>query len=335
MFLLLFSHRQLSSERLNLEVLTFTPFGTHPERPAAFASVVVLSFNHERYILHTLNSVLTDSDYVGELIVIDDASSDRSQDFVKSWVSEKSPPFAVRLVCKPTNKGVVNSLNLALSLSKWSRIRFCSSDDLIVPGSILRMNSLLEFDSRKSIVVGDVSVIDARGEFLSQSLLFDYFKRPKRRYLNCRDMLAEVVNHWRMAGPYLFVDKRRLLAAGEVWDEKLKIEDWDFMLRALIKDQVIFCFDTVGKYRVSDLNSIFRYKRDHLETLQEEKYILEKNYALLHGYLRWRLKYRLARVVQKIAFFEKNSERHYVGFTKFFRDTVALFNSIRTRRDGN
>jgi glycosyltransferase involved in cell wall biosynthesis len=86
--------------------------GRHPiEARAVKVSVMLVTFNHERYIAQALDSVLAQArDFSIEINVIDDASTDRTQDIVRDY--RRRFPDIVRCCFGPVNVGhIATQLN--------------------------------------------------------------------------------------------------------------------------------------------------------------------------------------------------------------------------------
>lgn len=62
-------------------------------------SVVIPSYNHHRYVIQAIESVLTQTWPQVDLIVIDDGSSDGSADLIQKFWDERGPSLicAVRI----------------------------------------------------------------------------------------------------------------------------------------------------------------------------------------------------------------------------------------------
>ncbi len=88
-------------------------------------SVVIPVYNGEQYIAQAIQSVLEQSLKVDEIIVIDDASTDRTEQVVKSEFSRW-----VHYHRNPKNMERCYSRNLGVSLAKGEYVFFLDHDDL-------------------------------------------------------------------------------------------------------------------------------------------------------------------------------------------------------------
>ncbi len=93
-----------------------------------FISVIVTSYNYERYISETLDSLVNQSYKNFEVIVIDDGSEDNSLEVIKSY--QKQYDF-IHLFThyNNVNQGIIKSIQLGIEKSKGSYIAICESDD--------------------------------------------------------------------------------------------------------------------------------------------------------------------------------------------------------------
>lgn len=90
-------------------------------------SIILPLYNCEKYIRHTIESVLRQDYKNWELIVVDDASTDKSLDEVMKY-AEKNSKIHVYLSTK--NQGVAATRNAALKYATGRYIAFIDADDL-------------------------------------------------------------------------------------------------------------------------------------------------------------------------------------------------------------
>lgn len=91
-------------------------------------SVIVASYNYERFIEKTLNSLVSQSRKTFEIVVVDDGSKDNSVNIIKEFVfNYKNIKFLQHEHHK--NKGLAETVLLALRNASGEYIAFCESDD--------------------------------------------------------------------------------------------------------------------------------------------------------------------------------------------------------------
>lgn len=93
-----------------------------------FFSILVTSYNYEKFIGQTLNSIVNQTYKNYEVIIVDDGSKDNSVSIIKQY-TEKFENFKLYQHENNENKGIVASIKLALSKAKGEYITFLESDD--------------------------------------------------------------------------------------------------------------------------------------------------------------------------------------------------------------
>lgn len=100
-------------------------------------SVIMATYNQGSFILGAINSLLCQTHDNWELIIIDDGSTDGTEEAIKVFISEPR----ISYYKNPENKGMGYSLNLGLDKAKYDYISYLPSDDLLYKD---HLKSLLE-----------------------------------------------------------------------------------------------------------------------------------------------------------------------------------------------
>ena len=90
-------------------------------------SVIIPCFNAEKFIDHALNSVLKQSVFPKEIILVDNMSTDNTLEKIKYYASNYS--FVKFLV--ENNKGVSYARNAGLNIASGDYIQFLDVDDYL------------------------------------------------------------------------------------------------------------------------------------------------------------------------------------------------------------
>lgn len=99
------------------------------ERIPNLVSIIMPSYNTAQYIGATIKSVLNQTYTNWELIIVDDCSTDNTDDVVKNYLSDKR----IKYLKNEQNSGAAVSRNRALREAKGQWISFLDSDDLWMP----------------------------------------------------------------------------------------------------------------------------------------------------------------------------------------------------------
>ncbi len=93
-------------------------------------SFVVTSYNYEKYILETLESIKSQTYKNFEIIVVDDCSKDKSCDIVEDFISNNQN-LKITLIKHKKNAGQLAAMITGLKTSKGQFISFIDSDDVL------------------------------------------------------------------------------------------------------------------------------------------------------------------------------------------------------------
>jgi glycosyltransferase involved in cell wall biosynthesis len=96
-------------------------------------SVILPVYNGEKFLKDTLESLLTQTVKDLEIIIINDGSTDQSEQVIKSFDDERIRYF------KQENKGVASAFNVGLTHAKGEFITFHGADDLSLPNRFERL----------------------------------------------------------------------------------------------------------------------------------------------------------------------------------------------------
>ena len=92
-------------------------------------SIIMPSYNTAKFISETIESVLVQTYTNWELIIVDDCSTDNTDEVVKSFLSDNR----IKYITNEKNSGAAVSRNRALREAKGKWIAFLDSDDLWLP----------------------------------------------------------------------------------------------------------------------------------------------------------------------------------------------------------
>ena len=216
-------------------------------------SILVPSYNHEKYVTRTLDSILEDNYPNKEIVIINDGSKDHSDEIIKNWIMEHEGIIKITYRSR-ANSGVCKTLNELVSLSSGKYLVPIASDDMLLPGSILKRVELLKNHPQKSVLVTDAVVIDEHDQVIMNSAIDDYNKKDKKRFKDDEGILLSTLVSPQISGPSVMMDRNVFEAVGP-YHENLIAEDWYFYQRAAAKYLIFFDDQIAGKYRVHITNA--------------------------------------------------------------------------------
>ncbi|MFN6039864.1 MAG: glycosyltransferase, partial [Bacteroidota bacterium] len=125
----------------------------HPE-----VSVILPVFNAEKYLAESIKSILNQSFTNFELIIINDGSTDKSSEIIKSFSD-------IRIVyIEQLNMGLANTLNKGVSLAKGKYIARQDNDDISYPERFQKQFSYLENNAEIALIGTRARIVNEMGE---------------------------------------------------------------------------------------------------------------------------------------------------------------------------
>lgn len=118
-------------------------------------SVILISYNYERYIGEAIGSALEQDGGETEVIVVDDGSSDGSRGVIESFGDRVRAVFTA-------NRGQAAAQNTGYELSSGKGVIFLDADDVLLPSAARSVTEALA-DERVAKVHWTLPVIDAEG----------------------------------------------------------------------------------------------------------------------------------------------------------------------------
>ncbi|HSD51518.1 MAG TPA: glycosyltransferase [Candidatus Methylomirabilis sp.] len=128
-------------------------------RPVPLVSIILPTYNGERYLAESIASCLGQTHPNLELVVVDDGSSADIRDIVEAARDER-----VRYLCHPENQGLPAALNTGFAASRGDYLTWTSDDNRYRPQAIARMVEHLESHPEVGLVYAGCRLIDERGE---------------------------------------------------------------------------------------------------------------------------------------------------------------------------
>lgn len=237
-------------------------------------SVIIPSYNHMNYVSDAINSVTEQirTGFTIELIVIDDGSVDGSARLLQSLKDSGENQFTLIL---KQNEGLCATLNRAVRQhASGDYIAVLASDDIWHPEKLQKQIAHLSTNSGSELCYSNARTFGA--ELQSHRASKFLFKGNVRQILTLYNFVP--------AGTIVFTRKLYERIGG--FDQTgLRLEDWDFLLRASAVTRFCYVDEELLFYRLHDQSAMAKMRSDC--TLFGEKLkVLNKNKTLLNPILR-------------------------------------------------
>jgi glycosyltransferase involved in cell wall biosynthesis len=222
-------------------------------------SVIIPTFNREKYITETIESV-HQQDYDGEveIIVVDDGSTDGTVSVLKKLQS--TIPSLKVITTK--NSGVSAARNRGVLAAKGDYIQFLDSDDLIVPNKFRLQVKLLEENEDFDLCYCKIGFFKDKPFEISK-----LFPGSDKKH---QDILPAFLyaTQWTTHAPLY---RRNACDKIGEWNQSLfRLEDWEYGCRAgLLGLKPLFCNEVLSFVREHSGERLSRGALEHTASALE------------------------------------------------------------------
>jgi glycosyltransferase involved in cell wall biosynthesis len=205
-------------------------------------SIILPSFNGERFIRSSIESCLNQTYKDIELIIVDDASSDSTPVIIQEFTSKDERTKYLR---HEVNKKLPMALNTGFSSAKGEFLTWTSDDNLYRPQAIETMLDSLLSTPDVGLVYTDYSVIDEAGTYI------------REHHAKESSKLA----YGSIIGPSFLYRREVFEKIGDYATDMLYVEDYDYWLR------------TARHFRMVPLACNLYSYREHRGSLTAQKHV--------------------------------------------------------------
>ena len=142
-------------------------------------SIVMPTYNDCESIVETLNSVLIQTYKDWELIIMDDGSTDRTKDIIRTYIENNKCSDRIQYYYQ-NNQDQLNAIKNSIKYITGSYIFILHSDDLLPDKNFLeRLNNEVKKDPEIDVFIGDLNTIDEEGNNIGTIKVRKYLKSKK------------------------------------------------------------------------------------------------------------------------------------------------------------
>lgn len=231
-------------------------------------SVVLSAYNAEKYIYEAIESILNQTYTNFELIIINDGSSDNTEEVILSF---KDP--RIRYIKNKQNRGLIYSLNRGLSEAQGKYIARMDADDYSLPERFAKQVKFLEENSDYIICGGQ---IEAFGDIKRR--VGKHIKPTTDKELKEYMFISSPFAH-----PTVMMRKSVLDLYNLEYDKDFKDSE-DYKLWVDLSDKGLFynLEDVLLKYRISESQITQRSNIQQQESARKVRRLyLSKRYPFL------------------------------------------------------
>lgn len=259
-------------------------------------TIIIPVYNSEKYLGKCLDSVLNQTYTNFEIILVNDGSTDKSQDVINEY-KQKWPDKIIAI--EQNNKGVAITRNDSIKRAKSDYIMFIDNDDFIEKDYIETY--------MKYMMQGDYDVV------------IGGYKRPneKGKIVRVLGLQEEEWSKFMIMTPWAKVYKKQYLLDNKIEYLNNNIgEDIYFNLKAMLLSSKIKIIEYIGYNWFFNTQSVSNSKQKNIKKLQvfellnscydmlKEEKLLDNNYRILEThftrYIIWLLSFSTKKLKYKI-----------------------------------
>lgn len=211
-------------------------------------SVVMAVYNGEKFIREAIESVLNQTEKDFEFIIVDDGSTDKSADIIKSF-SDPRIQYEKRL-----HRGLIESLNHGLFISKGAYIARMDADDRSMPMRFEKQLARFLADENLAVCGSWASVIDDEGASRGELSYPKIFEEEIKKY---------ALLHNPFIHPSVMIKKSVLREVGFYRNFWKNIEDYELWTRIVFKYETANIGENLLEYRAHK-NQVTNKKKNEI-----------------------------------------------------------------------
>lgn len=202
-------------------------------------SVIIPTFNRANLICYTLDSITISNTEIFEIIVVDDGSTDNTEELVRSNYP------TVRFI-KQENQGAPTARNLGLKESKGDYVLFLDSDDLLEKDFFYSRKLFIEVNSNLDGIYSKFDFFTGAESFNVAYEVPRYSRYPLFDVGNEDKILNNLLGGWYLPICTIIWKKSFLLKIEGFQTDLIINQDVDLLFRAIIADGKFMGVDGPG-----------------------------------------------------------------------------------------
>jgi GT2 family glycosyltransferase len=224
-------------------------------------SIIVITYNSSQYVLETLESTKNQTYENIELIITDDASTDKTVQICLDWLKKNGARFArTNLITSPKNTGIPANCNRGLKDAQGDWIKYIAGDDLFIESCIDELISFADTHPNALIISANMYIYNNHIRPDSFSGIKDFSNiQFNKEGTTATAQYYILLRGYSINSPTLIFNKSVFENVG-VFDEDMPYEDWPYMLKCTKTGYKIYflkkCIVNYRKYNKSMSNSL-------------------------------------------------------------------------------
>lgn len=237
---------------------------------SGLVSIITPAYNCANYIGTTIESVLSQTYSYWEMIIVDDCSSDNTEEVVLRYASKDS---RIKYKKLEVNSGAAVARNVAMSMATGQYIAFLDSDDVWLPDKLSAQIQFMQENNYK-FTCTDYEQIDETGRCLGKIIHCREKADYNRVLLDCPIGNSTVMYDVTQMGKFE-VPNIRKRNDDALWLKMLKSEKFIYGLnQVLVQYRVRHDSISANKFQLIKYHWVLYRKIEHLNIMRSIFYIL-------------------------------------------------------------
>tara|TARA_B100000989_G_C19531814_1_gene470450 strand:- start:2639 stop:3457 length:819 start_codon:yes stop_codon:yes gene_type:complete len=227
-----------------------------------FISIIICCYNSEKYLLETLNSIKNQTYNNFEIIIINDGSSDSTEEIILDFKSKESE-LDINYFSN-SNAGLASSRNYAILKSKYDWIALIDHDDLWSKTKLEVQVNEIKLNNDSQLFFSDFNIKQ------NEKILYSRFQiskdkdnfNPKNLNLSNKNAFFNLIKYGCFIGSSTVIFNKKVFKKAKYFNSKYKfICDYIFFLDVSYNFD-IYCSNHILSYwRSHDQQATFKMKK--------------------------------------------------------------------------
>ncbi|MBR3674153.1 MAG: glycosyltransferase family 2 protein [Clostridia bacterium] len=318
----------LSNKYLNINEIKVIDKFIYKNAIKPFITIIIPTFNVEKYISKCIDSVLNQNIDNYEIIIIDDCSTDNTYQIIKKYAAIYKKITAIKL---NKNYGQGYARNIAINRSKGVYLMFVDGDDWIESNSLLDLYLKSVNQNSEMTFYSGYNIQENGSKLINRSWSYNYIFNKSKVY-SYLDLLNNI---WTLpVSTCLILYKKSFIIKNNIkFIEGRIFEDNYFFTQSILNANNIYFYDKKIYYRLLRSNSTTHRTDDKLIDciyVYDEcyNYIKSKNIddIIKFNYIATRFNY-----LEYLFKIVKNKKKFYIHLRNFILKNVDANNLINVK----
>ncbi|MGU3374198.1 glycosyltransferase [Chryseobacterium sp. M5A1_1a] len=234
------------------------------------SSVALCTYNGENYIAEQLESILSQTKPVHEIIICDDGSTDDTLKILSEYTERY--PNLIKVYLNPENLGYVGNFEKAMSLCTGDLVFLCDQDDRWYSHKVAAITEIFEKQATVDIVCHNIKLF---GEMINSSEETTYWGLDNIKpqdFTRPQDIIKRILYQGNIF-PGMSIAIRNTFLQRNLPLKKINpviIHDYELLLLASNKESVWMEESILGEYRIHPKQSIGFKTFSHFNASENE-----------------------------------------------------------------